>query len=470
MGEAGPVGIAQQLAPHVPGQLQRRHLRPRAGDAGQGLAQPGQEIERAPALADQLAIEQRRQLPRHEQAAPQQVGVAEIAAVFEQAGIFRRGEAAEHRGADLAEGAAHPGDAAQWRQPANQRRNLLEAGITAEQLVAAQAGQRHLQSRAGSRLADQIAVDPVDRRLIHGVEQPVLLGLELGGADPAGAMLGAVARGADLGQPGLVPLAAAIFRKAQRDGAQPRPHRLGRQAHQGIGIDAGRQEEPDRNVGLQMMLHAVEQGVVDQPLALRRVGRRWPGGRLGELRGDVEIAGQPHAAIVDGERVAGRQRPDLAIEREGLRHVAEQEKSDSPGGVGRQVEAAAGLERLDLRGEAQHPRPLGKIERPDAEGIAGGEQAAPRLVPDGEGEHAAKPRDHLGAIAGIEQQQHLGIGGRATGDALPGQLGAQLSIVEDLAIEDDPIAALIVAHRLVGLGPRVDDRQPPVGEADPAVR
>ena len=166
----------------------------------------------------------------------------------------------------------------------------------------------------------------------------------------------------------------------------------------------------------------------------------------------------------------GRQRPDLTIERVRLGHVAEQEESNAPRGIGRQLEAAAGLQRLDLRGEAQHAPRFSEIERPDAEGVAGGEQAAPRLVPDGEGEHAAKPRDHLGPIAGIEQQQHLGIGGRATGDALRGQLGAQLAIVQDLAIEDDPIGAIIVAHRLVGLGPRVDDRQPPVGEADPAVR
>src|SRR5438093_1075623 len=86
--------------------------------------------------------------------------------------------------------------------------------------------------------------------------------------------------------------------------------------------------------------------------------------------------------------------------------------SGTPRGIGRQLEAAAGLQRLDLRGEAQHAPRFSEIERPDAEGVAGGEQAAPRLVPDGEGEHAAKPRDHLGPIAGIEQQQHLGIGGR----------------------------------------------------------
>ena len=32
MGHAGPVGVAQQLVPHVPGHLQGRHLAPGPGN------------------------------------------------------------------------------------------------------------------------------------------------------------------------------------------------------------------------------------------------------------------------------------------------------------------------------------------------------------------------------------------------------------------------------------------------------
>src|SRR4029077_7364990 len=98
---------------------------------------------------------------------------------------------------------------------------------------------------------------------------------------------------------------------------------------------------------------------------------------------------------------------------------------------------SAGEQRLDLRGEAECPAVVCGVERLDAVGVAREEEAAPRLIPDGECEHAAELVHYLGAMTRVEVQERLRVGGGAEARAVGLELGAQLRIVVDLAIEHD---------------------------------
>src|SRR5258708_31774213 len=72
---------------------------------------------------------------------------------------------------------------------ADQPRNLAEARIAAEQLVAADTRERHLEAGLMRSFADEERVEAVGRRLVHGIERHVHVGAELVGRYPAHMML-----------------------------------------------------------------------------------------------------------------------------------------------------------------------------------------------------------------------------------------------------------------------------------------
>ena len=89
-------------------------------------------------------------------------------------------------------------------------------------------------------------------------------------------------------------------------------------------------------------------------------------------------------------------------------------------------------------------------------------------VPDDEREHAraaAGRRPRPTVVAG-DDRLGVALGGEAC--ALGGQLGPQLEVVVDLAVEDDPVAAVRVGHRLVAVLD-VDEGQPVEAEHRPGV-
>ena len=97
---------------------------------------------------------------------------------------------------------------------------------------------------------------------------------------------------------------------------------------------------------------------------------------------------------VDPLRVPGRQRANIAVERERLGHAAEQMEAGNPRRLGIARNPAAREQCLDLRGEAERPAIVCGVERLDAVGVAGEKELVPLFVPDRESEHAAQPVHH----------------------------------------------------------------------------
>ena len=108
------------------------------------------------------------------------------------------------------------------------------------------------------------------------------------------------------------------------------------------------------------------------------------------------------------------------------------------------------------------------VDRPHAGAVARQHQALTARVPDGEGEVAVERLDAIGTPLLVEMDDDLGVGRRLEHVAAGDQLGAQLDVVEDLAVEGDPNGAVLVAHRLPA-AVEIDDAEARVGEADVAV-
>src|SRR5947209_8590203 len=101
--------------------------------------------------------------------------------------------------------------------------------------------------------------------------------------------------------------------------------------------------------------------------------------------------------------------------------------------------------------------------------IPGKEQAPLAGVPDGERELAVEALDAGRPPLLPEVDQHLDVGAGA--EAVPArlELGAELPVVEDLAVADEDQRAVFVEDRLVS-SLQIDDLETPDAERDIGVR
>ena len=97
----------------------------------------------------------------------------------------------------------------------------------------------------------------------------------------------------------------------------------------------------------------------------------------------------------------------------------------------------------------------------DAQAITGDEELLRVLVQHREGEHAFQARQAGRAPMQVGRQEHLGIRVGAEGIRNRGalQLGTQRTVVVDLAVEGDHVAAIGRAEGLVSAGTEVDDAE-----------
>ena len=142
----------------------------------------------------------------------------------------------------------------------------------------------------------------------------------------------------------------------------------------------------------------------------------------------------------------------------------------------RQVVAETVEVRLDARQERKEDLRLGRavenvvderrVERLDAEPVPGDDEALGTLVPERECEHAAESGKRVQPPPPVGTQDDLRIRVRPEGPLA--ELAAELLVVEDLAVEGDPVS-LAVAQRLIPVL-EIDDLEPRVGEADVPAR
>ena len=166
--------------------------------------------------------------------------------------------------------------------------------------------------------------------------------------------------------------------------------------------------------------------------------------------------------------MAGHQFADAAEEGAVIAHVSKgqvfgEERLLELGRDGRVLE-----ERLDFAGEGEGASIPVVVEGLLAETIAGTEEFAGVLVPDGKGEHAAKAENAIGAVLLVGVEDGFGVG--AVGVAVSGleEGGAEIGVIEDFAVEDDEMGRIFIGHGLVAAGD-IDDGETAESEGGPGV-
>src|ERR1035437_8944355 len=112
-------------------------------------------------------------------------------------------------------------------------------------------------------------------------------------------------------------------------------------------------------------------------------------------------------------------------------------------GTGRMLQQS-----LDLGTEQELRRRLPVIQRLLAQAIARQEQRLAARIPNRRGEHAVKLFDALRPRLLIEVQEGLDVAVRAETVASLLQAPAQILVIIDLAIADEPERAILVRHGL----------------------
>lgn len=104
-------------------------------------------------------------------------------------------------------------------------------------------------------------------------------------------------------------------------------------------------------------------------------------------------------------------------------------------------------------------------QRPHAHAVARQQEAPGAAVPQGEGEVAVERAHAVRAHFLVGADDHLGIRLGLEPVAARHEIAPQFQIVEDLAVERDDDAAVVVGHGLAAAGD-VDDAEAGVAEAD----
>ena len=126
---------------------------------------------------------------------------------------------------------------------------------------------------------------------------------------------------------------------------------------------------------------------------------------------------------------------------------------------------ADGGEALEFGGEGQPAVDCGDVKRLDSERIARRQEIAAVQIDQNEGEHAAQALQPRLALAGEQRKQHLGVGLGLEG--VIGEGAAQIAVIIDFTVEDQPQPAGVIAKRQSNaLGP--DDGQAVHADADVA--
>ena len=166
--------------------------------------------------------------------------------------------------------------------------------------------------------------------------------------------------------------------------------------------------------------------------------------------------------------MAGHQLADAAEEGAVLADVAEGEVFGEEGLLELGRDGGVFEERLDFAGEGERASVPIVVEGLLAEAIAGTEEFARVLIPDGKGEHAAQAQNAFGAVllVGVEDGFGVGAGGVAVAGLLEG--GAQAGVIEDFSVEDDEVGAIFIGHGLVAAGD-IDNGKAAETEGGPGV-
>src|SRR5215467_10036326 len=139
----------------------------------------------------------------------------------------------------------------------------------------------------------------------------------------------------------------------------------------------------------------------------------------------------------DFHRVPGHQLADTGIERGFAREISECKELGQRGPVKLRTHSC-GQQSLDLRTKQKAFRGKSVVKRLDSQSIARDEKRSLIAIPDRESEHAAQVLHAVTAVFLVKVNNGFSIAMRPVGVTVRDQLFAQLEVIVDFAVVDDP--------------------------------
>ena len=381
----------------------------------------------------------------------QGIQFAKVSGVAEEIGEFPAASVPVLQAADDPAAQA-AGERAPEGTPAVEPRKVAERRVTAKEFVAPEAGERDGHAAGARGLAGVIGVNAVTGRLVQGREDSVEVAGDLRARENVGSVVGAEMAGRGLG---VGAFGKISFVEDDRKCPKSRAAGAGHQADDDRRVESAREERSDGHIGDDVGADGVvEAGAKLGGKFFARGARfRGRGNRVKAPRG-TEI----EATRAKGRTFAGAQTEDLTVDRARRGHgeprevVGDRERIDLGG------ERAGREQRVEFGREDQSRAIVPVVEGLDAEGIAGEEERAFAIIPDGEGEHPAQTREAALAPGGESGEEDFGVAVRAKRPARGGEFVAQGAEVVDRAVENEREPPVGRPHRLMAVR-RVENRE-----------
>src|SRR5208337_3007584 len=250
---------------------------------------------------------------------------------------------------------------------------------------------------------------------------------------------------------GVVSLVEIVPGETDAEGLDGAGTGAGHHGDHGGRIDSAAEESAERDVGDEADARGFEQAAFQLFQALFVAL-----GEIGIVGRQVPILADADLPVLEFQQMPGRKFMNSGERGNGIGNVAEIKIFEQGLGIDFGEFGSDGEDRLDFGCEVKIPFVKRVVQRLLAQAVARQDQLALGLVVDGEGKHAAQFLDAVGAHFFVEMNDDFGIGVGVEAVAAVFELRAKFGKVVDLAVVNDPGAAVFVENGLMASG-KVDD-------------
>ena len=168
---------------------------------------------------------------------------------------------------------------------------------------------------------------------------------------------------------------------------------------------------------------------------------------------------------IDLQRVPRRKLIDARKHGAGARQIAEGQIFRQDAGIELSSNSGVCQDGFDFGSEQKCFPVVTIIEGFNSKAVSRRKQGLAAAIPYRKGEHPAQIFHAVAAVLFIQVDNRFRVASRAIAVATGFQFGAQLHMVIDFTVEDDPKALVLIRNRLMA-SLYIDDAEPPHGKSD----